>query len=341
MTACPCCLQSGTVTSHSHPEPHLACPVCGHRWRSAGASVGDYENKSGRNRMPAHQLERKYHDRMASLVPLLAGVSRILEIGCAEGDFGAQVKARADVSYSGLEISRDAEIAASRLDQVLTRPATELPAAEYDLLLSFHVLEHIVDIHAEIRHWLRQLAPAGRMLIEVPNGSGHPLRGWDSHSEHLHFFSATSLCALLEQAGLAVESFSTGHFESPIYADSLRVVARRKRNPEEQRAALLAQFSQVLGTSFVVYGIGGDFRNCVLPLLDQLPVAALVDSDPQRAGEQVGHHVIQTFDPARHSDLPVLVSSLRFKDEICQRLRAALPASVKLVGLEDIYDMDR
>jgi SAM-dependent methyltransferase len=340
MTACPCCRQSATVATHRLPEQHLECPACGHRWRTASVLPGDYENKSGRNRMPAHQLERKYHERMASIIPLLANATRILEIGCAEGDFGAMVKSRANVSYTGLEISCDAATAQTRLDKVLTRPAAELPAAEYDLLLSFHVLEHIVDIHAEIRHWLRQLTPAGRMLVEVPNAAGHPLREWDSHPEHLHFFSATSLCALLEHAGLAVDSLSAGHFESPIYADSLRVVARRRRTQEEQRAALLARFRQVLGASFVVYGIGGDFRNCVLPVLDELPVAALVDSDPQRAGEQVGRHIIQTFDPARHSGLPILVSSLRFKDEICERLRAVLPASVKLVGLEDIYSTD-
>ncbi|MBU0623108.1 MAG: class I SAM-dependent methyltransferase [Gammaproteobacteria bacterium] len=340
MTACPCCRQSGTVASHLHPEPHLECPNCGHRWRSANVLPGDYENKSGRNQVPVRQLERKYNDRMASVAPLLAGISHILEIGCAEGGFGARVKARADVSYAGLEISRDAATAQTRLDKVLTRPAAELSPAEYDLLLSFHVLEHIGDIHAEIRHWLKQLSPAGRMLIEVPNASGHPLREWDSHPEHLHFFTSTSLCALLEHAGLSVEALSSGYFESPIYVDCLRIVARRKNSAEENTARLLARFRQALAGSFVVYGIGGDFRNCVLPLLDQLPVAALVDSDPQRAGEQVGRHIIHTFDPARHNGLPILVSSLRFKDEICQRLRAALPASVKLVGLEDIYSAD-
>jgi hypothetical protein len=74
--------------------------------------------------------------------------------------------------------------------------------------------------------------------------------------------------------------------------------------------------------------------------LDRLSVVALVDSDPKRAGERIGKHVIQQFDPASHAGLPILISSLRFKDEICERLRASLPAGVRLVGLEDIYETD-
>jgi 2-polyprenyl-3-methyl-5-hydroxy-6-metoxy-1,4-benzoquinol methylase len=340
MIACPCCLQTGTIATYSLPEPHLECSCCGHRWRDVTGTTGDYENKSGRNQVPARYLERKFEDRMVSVAPLLRNKCRILEIGCAEGEFGAKVKAGADVTYAGLEISRDAVIAKTRLDKVLTCPASDLPADQYDLLFSFHVLEHIRDIRDEIRHWFRLLAPEGTMLIEVPNAAGHPLREWDTHPEHLHFFSATSLFALLEHAGLAFESLSSGHFESPIYADSLRIVARRKISREEQTDRLLARVRQLLDGPFVVYGIGGDFRNCVLPVLDRLPVTALVDSDPQRAGERIGQHVIQHFDPVSHAGLPILISSMRFKDEICERLRASLPAGARLVGLEDIYDTD-
>lgn len=340
MTACPCCLQGETVVRNSLPEPHFACSCCGHRWRVASGTAAYYETKSGRNQVPARHLDRKFADRMATVAPLLEDKCRILEIGCAEGKFGSWVKTRAGVVYAGLEISRDAAIAATRLDRVFTSPASCLPEDRYDLLLSFHVLEHISDIHSEIRHWLRLLQQTGAMLIEVPNTAGHPLREWDTHPEHLHFFSATSLSALLDHAGLCIESLSSGHFESPIYADSLRIVARLKSSSGARTDRLLARFRQLLGGPFVVYGIGGDFRNCVLPVLNQLPVAALVDSDLRRVGEQIGEHVIQAFDPDGYADLPILISSLRFTDEIFQRLRESLPASARLVGLEEIYELN-
>jgi len=296
---------------------------------------------SGRNKSLAKQLQRKFADRIASVQPLLKDHCRILEVGCAEGEFGAIVKDLVDVEYVGLEISRDAEIAATRLDRILRRPAADLTESEFDLLLSFHVLEHISDINAEIRHWARLLAISGTMLIEVPNAAGHPLRDWDTHPEHLHFFSAASLSALIERAGLAVDTLSSGHFESPIYSDSLRVTARHALSEEEKTERLLSRFKQLMGGPFVIYGIGGDFMNGVLPILDRLPVTALVDSNPGRAGERVtANHTIQAYDPVQFSSLPILVASVRFKDEISQYLCASAATPVKLVGLDDIYGMD-
>ncbi|MDR3395072.1 MAG: class I SAM-dependent methyltransferase [Parasulfuritortus sp.] len=296
---------------------------------------------SGRNRFPAKQLQRKFADRAASVRPLLKERCRILEVGCAEGEFGALIKGLGDVEYVGLEISRDADLAATRLDRVLRQPALEYTGSGFDLLLSFHVLEHIADIGAEARNWGRLLTPSGTMVIEVPNESGHPLRDWDTHPEHLHFFTAASLSALLERAELAVETLSSGHYESPIYTDSLRVTARHALSEQEKTERLLSRFQEAIDGPFIVYGIGGDFMNCVLPILDRLRVVALVDSAPNRVGEQVtAKHAIQAHDPGRFAGLPILIASLRFKDEISQRLRITATSPVKLIGLDDIYGME-
>ncbi len=339
MTACPCCA-SRAATQHKSPEPHCGCPHCGHRWRLPplpGAAL-DYAWMSGRNRVPAHHLQRKFRDRLATVAPLLRAGNLILEIGCAEGAFGAQVKALADVDYAGLEISRDAELAAARLDRVFHQPAARLAADGFDLLLAFHVLEHIADIRAELGQWRRLVAPAGALLIEVPNAAGHPLRDWDTHPEHLHFFTAASLSALLAHAGLSVESLSSGHYESPVYPDSLRAVARPALTAPEKTERLLDRIQSLLPGPFIVYGIGGDFRNCLLPILDRLPVVALVDSDPGRLGEKVSEaRAVEAYDPARFAGLPILIGSMRHKEAIAERLRAA---AVKLVGLDDIYQLD-
>ncbi len=339
MMVCPCCT-SGSATAHDRPEPHYACPRCGHCWRSPHANGGaiDYTALAGRNAVPADLLQRKFEDRLSTVEPMLCGRPRILEVGCAEGGFGARVKALADVDYAGLEISRDAELAATRLDAVFTQPADKLATGGFDLLLAFHVLEHIADIRSELGHWRRLLAASGTMLIEVPHGAGHPLRDWDSHPEHRHFFTATSLSALLAHAGFIIESLSRGHYESPVYPDSLRVVARPELNTEEKSERLLARINRLLPGPFVIYGIGGDFRNCLLPILDRLPVVALVDSDPERLGEQVTEaQAIQAYDPARFAGLPILIGSLRHKEAIAKRLRAG---TARLVGLDEILELD-
>ena len=335
---CPACLGREVEHSDSPVEHHL-CRSCRHRW--PGASGIDprqyYSRQTGRNILIEPDHERKMADRLGELAPLLRDSMRVLEIGCAEGDLGRRIKEIADIEYVGIELSADAEKAVKFLDRVSRHPAAELRDAPYDLILSFHVLEHIPDIHAEVAHWHRLLKPSGSLVVEVPNEAGHPLLSWDANAEHLHQFTSTSLAALLGHTGFAVEKLSSGHFESVVYPDSLRAQACHHPGAEERRASLLARFRSVLPGRFIVCGIGGDFRNYVLPLLSDLQVAALVDSDASRHGESIAGRKIECFDLAKHSGLPILVSSLRYRADITVMLQKQGVPAHAIHGLDSIF----
>jgi SAM-dependent methyltransferase len=333
---CPCC--GGThLRKLDTPSAHQRCATCGHRWHAADQveRTSYYENLEHRN---AHLDERKLEERVADLLPLIPAGARVLEVGCADGQLGARLKAKRDVYYAGIELSRDATAAAAVLDRVERRPAAEIAGDPYDFVLGFHVLEHIVDVSGELGEWRRLLGKSGVLVVEVPNQAGHPLLEHDQNAEHVHQFTALSLAALLARCGLALERLSAGHYESPVYSDSLRAVARLALEPAERRSRLLARFRARLPGPFAVQGLGGDFRNYVLPLLDELPVAALLDSDERRHGERVGKLVVSRFDPARHAGLPVLVASPRLHAEIAASLAAAGVPPALIVGLDEIYD---
>lgn len=337
---CPSCLNPGTVT-HGSPLAHQACPVCGHRWATPvqmQRQHGDYYAQlRERNRVVAPEHEQKVAERLHDLASLLRDGLRVLEVGCAEGELGRRIKAMANVEYVGIELSADANTAAQFLDHVSRKVAAELDAAPFDLILSFHVLEHIPDIGAEVKQWHRLLKPSGTLMVEVPNEAGHPLLSWDANPEHLHHFTATSLSALLDHAGFASRRLSAGHFESVVYPDSLRVLAAPRQTGQEQSAALLARFRSVLPGPVVVYGIGGDFNNYVAPVLAQLTVAALVDSNPERIGQTVAGRAIEPYDAAKFAGLPVLVASLRFQHEVtAMLLQQGVPAQ-EIFGLDAIY----
>lgn len=276
-------------------------------------------------------------DRLNDLTPLLHDGMRVLEIGCAEGDLGRRIKEIANVEYVGIELSEDAVNATRFLDCVSRDPASVFRDAPYDLILSFHVLEHIPDIRAEVGHWRRLLKPLGLLVVEVPNEAGHRLLSWDANAEHLHQFTTTSLSALLDHAGLAVEKLSSGHFESVVYSDSLRVQAHPRTGLEEQRAHLIARFHSVFPKQFIVYGIGGDFRNYVLPVLPELQIAALVDSNASRHGESIAARKIECFNLAKHSGLPILVTSLRYRADITAMLQKYGVPAHAIHGLDSIF----
>lgn len=336
VVVCPCC--ASTDPSQVENGHWFACRLCRHRWRTpATLTPTQYGQQQNRNLPGNPYLQRKTADRLQAVLPYVADGARILEVGCAEGQLGQAVKQARPVVYEGVELSQDRKIAATCLDAVHAHGAEQISgSAAYDLILSFHVLEHIENVDAELNHWLRLLKPEGTMLIEVPNRSGHPDLATDAHPEHLHQFALTSLVALLGRLGLDVLETTSGHFESPVYYDSLRAVVKRTASDEAKRQRLVARFLRTLGGQFRVYGVGGDFRNYVLPIIQQLPIAGLLDSAPGAAMAVPGFSV-ERFDLGQHADLPILVSSLRFKQEIANHLQAQGVPANHIFGLDDVF----
>ncbi|WP_246228243.1 MULTISPECIES: class I SAM-dependent methyltransferase [Pseudomonas] len=337
---CPCCAAPAEpLADHPHDA---GCPRCGHRWRNApeaSASAGYYAELVARNDEQAPWFSRKIDARLAAILALIEpATARVLEVGCAEGGLGAAVKARSAVTYDGIELSQDSVLAATRLDQVFRQPAAQVHAAPYDLIVSFHVLEHIADLTTELLAWRRLLAEQGALLIEVPNRAGHPWLSNDLNQEHLHQFTPASLAILLASCGFTCRELSSGHYESPLYCDSIQVIARPEPTPAQRRQRLLQRFEQRLGGPFIAYGIGGDYLNYVAPLADALPIRALVDSAAEKSGQQVGAFSITAYDPVAHDALPILICSLRYGNSIRRQLLAQGIAAERLVALESLFD---
>lgn len=334
---CPCCGNARTSRDDALRLPK-ACPACGHRWHGGVAvALPDYSTQQHRNRTSSNEHRDKLSDRMRDIAPLLKPGMRIIEIGCAEGSLGQLVRRIASVAYTGVELSADAESAAQVLDRVIRAPASSIAGETFDLLLSFHVLEHIEDIAGELAHWRRLLTDGGNLLIEVPNQAGHRLLSLDPNPEHLHQFTPASLIALLQHSSFTVDRLETRHRESSVYSDSMRIQARPTISEAQRKAMLLGRFLTRLPNRFAAWGIGGDFRAYIEPLLDSLPVAVLIDSAIARHGERYGHLVVETYDTARHEGLPILVCSVRYREEILRDMADLGIAQSRIVTLDDIF----
>jgi SAM-dependent methyltransferase len=349
MNACPCCAHTPVqalpedTTWGVAPRASRRCERCGHVW-SLVAAPGNayYQSLVGRNASDQAALQAKVDGRIASLRSVLRDGLRVLEVGCAEGALGQRIKQAFQVHYVGLEPSRDAETASRVLDRVHAGHADLLatdPDARFDLILSFHVLEHIPDVAAELAAWGRLCTPATRLILEVPHEAGHPLLGLDRNAEHVHQFSTASMATLLQRHGFTVEQLSTGHFESTVYPDSLRLVVRSSLGAAQRRAALMARLEALFPDGFAVYGVGGDFHNYLLPLLPMLApgrLRALHDSNAELHGRCLPTLPALPIKAFANQGLPVLIASARFGSAIRQQLVAAgMPASL-LFDLSDL-----
>ncbi len=99
---------------------------------------------------------------------------RILEIGCGRGFLTQQVQQIAPAT-EGIDLNAEA-IANAVTTGLLTMDARRLdyPDATFDLIYSFHAIEHIPDLRGAFAEMDRVLKPGGRILLVYP---AEPIRG--------------------------------------------------------------------------------------------------------------------------------------------------------------------
>lgn len=154
---------------------------------------------------------------------LLAGGTRLLDIGCWNGDFLARVRAAHLYSeLCGVDLVPASVLAAQAkgfVAQAVDLNGEPLPFEDgrFDAVTILAVLEHVFDPYAIIADIRRVLKPGGVLVIAVPNVASFTNRmrivfgripitspdpGWDGG--HLHYFTKHALDGFLQGAGFEV-----------------------------------------------------------------------------------------------------------------------------------------
>jgi len=169
--------------------------------------------------VPPGAAPERFEERRRLLLAALTPGERVLDLGCGEGAFAAALHA-AGCHAVGVDVAREAlrraDVAHPGPEYRLWPPLAPLPAAdgEFDAAWAGEVVEHVVDPFAVLGEVHRALRRGGRLLLTTP---AHPLglrlrlalsrRAFDEHfdvrADHLRFFTARSLHALLSDLGFA------------------------------------------------------------------------------------------------------------------------------------------
>jgi SAM-dependent methyltransferase len=143
--------------------------------------------------------------------------AQILEIGCGTGHNLAMLSGFGHVD--GLELDEESRtLSEKRLGRaVLSSPLPELagvPAAHYDLVGAFDVIEHIDDDHAALASIASRLKPGGKFVMTVP---AHQWM-WSAHdvvNHHKRRYSKRGLERLIEASPLRLDRI--GYFNSLLF----------------------------------------------------------------------------------------------------------------------------
>ena len=153
---------------------------------------------------------RTFRERIRAIEARYGRKGKILDVGCALGDFLLEAKA-AGWDAQGVEISsfaaqrareRGLTVSAGRLDEL------DLPEASFDVVTLYDAIEHMTDPIATLAAVRRLLVPGGLLPLVTPNVGGLQARLLGRHwyhykpGEHLFYFNPDTLRRAVERAGL-------------------------------------------------------------------------------------------------------------------------------------------
>jgi SAM-dependent methyltransferase len=167
-----------------------------------------------------HAYYQGTRPEMLEFVP--EGVATVLEVGCAAGAFGHQLKQRGVPEVWGVEMVESAARQAQEvLDKVLIGDIADLidqlPADYFDAVIFNDVLEHMVDPFSVLERIKSRIRPGGMVVSSIPNIRYYYVfrelllhKTWEYEEtgildrSHLRFFTIKSIRNMYERLGYEV-----------------------------------------------------------------------------------------------------------------------------------------
>ncbi|MGP8247968.1 MAG: methyltransferase domain-containing protein [Bryobacteraceae bacterium] len=151
----------------------------------------------------------------------LARGKRVLDLGCGAG-YGTAELARyalsaigADIAPEAVDFARENYRDSNLLFERASCTALPHPAASFDLVVAFEVIEHLADWRELLNESRRVLAPSGQFIVSTPNKLYYTeSRGREGANPfHVHEFEFDEFRAELEAVFPHVTLFLENHVE--------------------------------------------------------------------------------------------------------------------------------
>jgi SAM-dependent methyltransferase len=285
----------------------------------------------------------------------LGRVDPVLEIGCAHGEFLAEISALG-IQSQGVEPSH--LMASQGRDScglnIFTGVYDDLPERVqfYGLICLFHVLEHVPDPLATLRRIRQEIKPDGHLFLEVPT-LGDCQLALVFKSIHPTTFVRETLEVMLSLAGFTPVLVKERGYHLQVLArpdepgaqvafPDASVVRTRVAHYLAKRFSIIENILGKLGKLVgrpggAIYGAGLNTLDLDLVFpLGQLKLEAAFDADPKKQGREIlGLTIFPPADLHNWQGRYLIISSYAFQEEICQQLHLLQDRGIELITLYD------
>ncbi|MEO8765205.1 MAG: class I SAM-dependent methyltransferase [Ginsengibacter sp.] len=243
--SCPCCGQKNiavALRAEDYTVSHMQfeiweCKNCTLRFTQNIPDAGNmgayyqseaYISHSDTNKGLINSLYHKVRVRTLiqkrKLVERETGKSggTVLDVGCGTGAF-LHIMYKAGWQITGLEPDEGARKKALELYKLHLNDSGvlfSLPAATFDAITMWHVLEHVHELHAYVKRLKELLKPGGKLFIAVPNYTSYDAKAYKEYwaaydvPRHLYHFSPQSINNLLLQHRLRLDIMKPMWYDS-------------------------------------------------------------------------------------------------------------------------------
>lgn len=301
-------------------------------------------------------LNNCFEDRLKRIEQYINTESYIAEIGCATGDFLAYLKNRKYINLEGIDPSERCVTYMRDIYGISAKQATFseiIGENSYDLLMLIGVMEHIIDLDLTVKIINKLVKDNGVVYLEVPAVENFTVEGdlpfQEFSTEHVNFFSLTSICNVFEKYGFIMKQ----HWSvTKIFGDTTSVclclalckntlaVSKIKYDYNSKlflkkyikesylRLEEIESTLKILAedkTELVIWGIGtytlmllekSSLKNCNIKII--------IDSNPLYQGYEWSEKGVLVCHPEKIKEFPktcIFIATHRYKTEIMEMIK--------------------
>lgn len=221
---CPVCNHTSTTPVANLDRrfkklPTQSCDACGLLFTNPMPTedeLADYYTKSYRldyqmattrpKQRHVVKRNREASSRVAKVVDLLPNNARTLDFGCGSGEFVSQMLEKGFDAFGFEPGETYGNYAQDNLGERIKIGRWQDVSFDkpFDLITSFHVVEHVRDPISAMSKMVEWLSPEGLIYIEVPDmGQKQPSRGFGAlHFAHVLGFNHHNLILAAHKVGL-------------------------------------------------------------------------------------------------------------------------------------------
>lgn len=319
------------------------CSKCQHRQIDYVMDDGFYENTSSvQEGCKQYYGDLNNKEGYIRKIKKYAHMDSILDVGCGEGEF-LHTASRYFNNCCGIEpFLHENKFCAENIKYINEYFSSDLLIPQYDVIASFQVLEHIVDVNEFARAYHKYMKEGGIGVINVPNGNEVFMKPCFSQivMQHINYFSVYSLTGLLNKNGFEILEIENdiSAMEITVYFRKNRKVQNIQEHVEKLSHALneeLCDYNQI-----AIWGAGGK-ADCYASLLQEKnkgKILHIFDSDESKYGGYIGGLDISIEQPDTgiiEQMEAVVIFASTYNSEIIKDLTEIYNYKGKIIYIED------